>query len=499
MVKALTFGRILLSLLLGYLFFHPSIIAQQNFTPIVEGDYEVIVDKTVPPSNITVNGYYKAAAMQKREGSFMGDKKLSETKQEISLSVRSVLNQHISVNGRLKNLHEDTEKQQTAHSTNSNNKENRSEDENGMDIKFEEAYLEYNHNPHAILRLGKQEIYVGDRQGLIYKDVTNAFTQDCRMGTWCTYVGGASLGDHERLYWMQLDYPVYQKGVIINDLWGKTAKRQQSSFNVEIFRISYSGKDAALGNYGGPTTDGSDYQQTTSSGDGVYYDIEETEYYGLNFDFNYYEFELDAHLITFSGKRVYHTGSQDSTTSVTEISDQNLNGSLFHLNPRYRISQNWKIEYDGLLASGTKKESKTERTWENSSSTYYEIEKGQFGNALIYFNGIEGLGEQHSVSNLTYHSIATSYRGSNQDRGFDVRFFDFKRTKAVYNTLDKQVTHIGQELDILFKWKLDHNLWIDIYWAMFQAGDAYSESDNNTPVDSPDDFNVLGTAVKYTF
>lgn len=496
------FRRVFLPVVLGGCFFlGTTALAQQNFTPVQEGDYKIAEDKTIPPSNITVHGHYEASSMKKGEGSFMGKKKGSETNQEISVSVKSVVNQHISVNGTLRNLYEDTDRQQTAHSSD-DKAENRSDDDNGMDATFEEAFLEYNHNPHAIFRVGKQEIQVGDRLGLIYKDYTNAISQSCRMGTWCTYIGGASLGDHERLYWLQLDYPVYQTGVIVSDLWGKTPERQQSSFNVELFRIMYSGKDAALANYGGPTTDGSTYHQTdsgVSSGNKVYYDINEMEYYGLNFDLNYYKFELDANLITMFGKRTYHTGSQSDNNSVTELKEQDLNGNLFRLAMKYQTDQNWKIEYEGLLGTGTKKESPTEKIWENNSTSFYEIEKGQFGNALVYLNGIAHLGEQHSVSNLTYHSVGLSYRGSNRDRGFDIRFFKFDRTKPVYNADNDEVSSIGQEFDFLFKWKLDHNLWIDLYWSLFQAGGAYSESDNITPESSPDNFNVMGGAIKYTF
>lgn len=494
--KKSTSGALLLPFFLVCFIYAP-LSAQQNFTPIIEGEYTTIEDKSIPSSNITVSGSYRASAMQRRSGSLMGDKEGSNTQQEIKLSVKSVVNEHISVNGTLRNLFADTKTQQTAHATTQNDQENRSDEDNGLDATFESAFLEYNHNPHAILRVGQQEVHVGDRMGLIYKDYTNAITQDCRMGTWCTYIGGASIGDYERLYWFQLDYPVYENGVTINDLWGDTPERPESSFNVELYRISYGGNDSALGEYGGPTTANSTYQVENAS-EKVYFDTTDMEYYGLNFDFNYYSFELDANIITMLGKRTYHTGSQ-ATTAPQVLSHQNMTGTLFRLNPRYQISKNWKIEYEGLTSTGTEKTSSSENHWDNNSTTFYEIDKGAFGNALIYFKGVGELGERHSVSNLTYHSVGATYRGSNRDRGFDLRYFTFSRTNAVYNQSGHKVTDIGQEIDLLLKWKIDKNLWVDLYWAMFQAGEAYSESDNIKPVAAPENFNTMGANLRYTF
>ncbi len=476
-------------------------LAQTSYTPLEQDDYEIIDEKLRYNPGVQFHGYYRAYSVSRRRDIF-GDEYSSHMNQIISLELQSKLNTNVSVYATLQNKLSLLENQESGYAHDNPYDETDSSSDSGMDATFEEAYLEYNHNPHAILKIGRHHINVGDRKGLTYEGTNTAISQSCRIGTWCTYIGGTRLGTDDALYWMQLDYPVYFNDIKIPDLWGDEKTRQQSSLNIELFRLQYGGLDTPLAKYGGPTSANSEYHQTDSSGDLIYYNNNKVEYAGVNILWNYYAFSLDFSYILMSGHRTYHTGSQASGQSTSEINLQGLSGSAVHLDLSHQLNDTWRIEGSYLITTGNDA-SATDDFWEKESKAYFEIQKGNFGKALVYFAGIEGMGEGHSVSNLEYRSVTLSNRSDTGNFGMDFSYHVFKRVKSVFDNENNKVNNIGSEFDMLFTWQFEERLKFQSYLVLFQAGDAYATNDNLVPGanegDDDTDAFYLGLNIHYIF
>jgi len=475
----------------------PSILfAQANFTPLEKGDYEIIEEKISFNPGVQVGGSYRSYSTSKRDG-LSGDEEFSQIGQVIGIKIESKINTNIKVHALLQNKLSLVDNQEPGYSSEKAYEQKDSTTDDGMAVVFQEAYLEYNHNPRAILKLGRHEITLGDRKGLIYKGVNTAISQDCTMGTWCTYAGGARLGTHDALYWAQLDYPVFFNDIMIQDLW--EGQRQQTSLNIELFRSIYLGEDTPLANYGGAASVESPYQ-VTESGEPVYFNVLKTEYEGVNINWSYYDLLFELNYISMHGERNYHTGSQIDAYTVTTLgSSQSLTGNLINLDFSYQFSDNWRFEYSFLSSTGNSVDTPDDKFWESNSTAYLEVQKGSFGDALFYLNGIENMGEGHSVSNLIYSSYRLSYRDSIRFFSMDFRYYNFKRKESVFNELGKRVSEIGSELDILLSWNLEKQLVFQSYVSLFRMGDAYAVNDYITPGENDKEAYQIGLNLEYNF
>ncbi len=475
--------------------------AQSYFTPLEKGDYEIVDEKTGYNPGIQASGYYRAFSLSRRKD-LMGDEYSSHMNQILSLKLQSKLNTNIAVHARIQNRLSLLKNGERGYVSDNPYDEMDSTGDNGMDAEFKEAYLEYNHNPHAILKIGRHEINVGDRKGLIYRGTDTAISQSCRMGTWCTYIGGARLGTHDALYWVQLDYPVFFNDVMIPDPWSEKKERQQSSLRIELFRVRYGGKDTPLAIYGGPTSVGSQYHKKDGDDSPVYYNNEEVEYEGVTVLWNYHDFLLDFSYVLFGGDRVYHTGSQEDGNETKEIGKQDIGGNVFYVDFSYRFHERWRFEGVVLGSSGNETES-GKNFWKSDSTAYLEVQKGHFGKSLVYFDGIDRMGEGHSVGNLQFRSLGVAYRSLDKSFGFDISYSDYERTKAVLDHEGNEVRDIGSELDLLSTWWLEERLKFQCYLAVFRPGEAYSPNDNLTPGssdgDEDNDVFYLGLNLIYDF
>ncbi|MCP4753537.1 MAG: hypothetical protein GY866_21830 [Proteobacteria bacterium] len=481
--------------------------AQQNFTPLKQGDYEVVEENTSFNPGAKIGGDYRASYNSRREGIVFGSDYYGGIQQDISLKIESKINTNVSLHATLGNKSSSVSEQEVAYDTENPAERGDSSGDEGLSIVFKEAFLEYNHNPNASLKIGRQSIAIGDKMGLIYKGTATAITQGCRIGSWCYYVGGARLGEEgdSALFWAQLDYPVFQSGVLVADPWGKKPTRQQKSLNVELFRTIYRGKDIPLADYGGWTGENSDFHDTTddtSQGARVYYDNDGVEYMGFNVAWNFYGFHLDFTWSSLTGSRKYHTGNQDEG-GVTEFAEKNTSGNAYYANAEYQYLEDWKAGMTLFNASGNKVEKDGEKIWEDNSKAYHEVIKGNYDEALIYFNGKNGIGDGHSVSNLIYYALKSSYRSVQKDLGVDLSFYYFRRNSPVFiNEIGEEAKKddaIGYELDFNLKWRLEERLSLQFYAAVFQPGAAYSPNDNIRPVKDPEDFSLLGVTGTYCF
>lgn len=472
--------------------------AQHSITPMEKGEYVTIREPDYKDPKIEMGGYFRAYSNSKRETYTYGSSISGKIAQEIGLRFRSTFNTNVSVNALVTNKDYVVKDQEAGYETQNDDEGYNRED--GMDAIFEEAFVEYNHNPHAIFRVGRQPVSVGAGKGLIFDGNLNAISQSCRMGTWCTYIGGARLGTSDTLYWAQLDYPVYMDDIMLDDLWGKPgAKRQQNSLNVKVFRMLYNGHDTPLANFGGTTSTESDYHQKDSSDRYVYFDNDRVEYFGLGVTWHHYDWMVDFVYTAMQGDRDYHVGSEEDSTSHEELGSRSVSGLAFQLDTSYLITPNWKAEGTYFYSTGDDPLETDENTWDRDSKAYYEIQKGEYGKALIYFNGIDRMGEGHSVSNLIYQNLGISYRDDAHWFGWDLQYFNFNRNKPVLDQGGNEEKEIGQELDMIFSFHLETQLQVQLFWAGFRRGGAYSANDNVAPDDDDQEFSLFGINCRYDF
>jgi len=491
---------------IGFLINVKPLFAQQNFTPLQRGEYEIVKEDNSYDPHAQFSGEYKAHYYFKKLGLFSGDDLGGDIFQDFYLQVQSKVNSNVSFKIKLGNKSDLVSEQESEYDSRYKIEAGDSSSDEGLTVVFKEAYLEYNHNPNARLLLGKQDINIADRKGLVFDGSATAITQGCRIGTWCYYIGAAKIGDEgeSSLYWAQLLYPIYQSGIKIPDPWGEKSVRQQESLSIEIFRTIHQGHDIPLAVYGGWVGENTTYHDTTgdaASGERVYYDNSDVEYFGFNVKWAYYDFLLDFLWMNQSGTREYHTGTQENG-DVTELSNSNFYGNAYLLNTQYLISDEWKSSFTYFWGSGNSNETDGQKIWESDSAAYYEVKKGGFGDALIYFNGDEGVGDGHSVSNLRFHKIQADYQTPKKDVLLEMSAYWFYRNSPVFiNTVgeaEDKGSDIGFEFDFRTTWQLERNLSFQFFAGLFMPKEAYTVNDSVRPIDT-EDFSMAGLHVQYNF
>ncbi len=481
--------------------------AQSNFTPLQRGDFKIKEEPVFFNPGAQIEGSYQLYSVSRRKGILFGDPFQDILQQDISLKIQSRINTNLFLHATLGNQSSVINEQESAFETTDANEKGDSSADQGLVVEFKEAYLEYRHNPNASLKLGKHFIHVGDRMGLIYRGTVIAMSQECRIGTWCYYVGLARLGngDDHGLFWVQLDYPIYQSGVSIPDPWSEKGIRQQHSFNVEIFRAMHRANDIPLAEYGGWTGKNSLYHDTTDDtvlGQRVYFDNDGIEYWGANVAWNFSAFHFHLSGVILAGSREYHVGTQ-SDGGISSITEKNTSGNAYYLNAGFNFQKEWSTSYSYFMSSGNETEHDGTKIWTKNSTAFFEIQKGTWGEALIYFNGGAGIGDGHSATNLRYSALNFSFRSDRKDIEVDFDIYSFARTNPVFvnqvGDSEKKDDRIGEELDISLRWYLEERLTIDSFVSVFSPGAAYSVNDNSRPEEDPSVFSLGGVGIGYRF
>ena len=483
------------------IFVTASAFSQQHFIPLKEGDYTVEDKESKVFSNIKASGSYRAFWGTHNDSIFPQKGKSSKTGQDIRLKLRSQVNTDASLNVTFRNGSADLKKQKNGYNYRDDPDDTgSSNNDTGMNVILDEGYLEYNHNPNAKLKIGRHFINVADRRGFIYQGTAAAISQECRIGTWCYYIGGAKLEDgvDDSLYWVQLDYPVYQSGTLKRDLWSKKM-RQNRSFNVEMFKVLYHGHDIPLARYGGITGENSNYQAKTEPvKKNIFFDNHGTEYIGVNVDWNHDDLDLHLVITYLAGSRQFHTGTQNRG-NVENMQKKSIQGRLYYSNLNYQFLPEWRFELAALYGSGTRFEDKETKIWQQDSTSFLEIQKGDHEAALIYFNGKDALGDGHSVTNLRYEKLGFSYRSLLQELSFDLHYYQFRHAVPVYTQAGIEERIVGQELDTKVGLNLKENLSFDLFWGAFLPKNGYSRNNNSPPIPLDKTLSLFGAEFKYIF
>lgn len=497
------YSVLLLSALLFLLISVSGVSAQQYYTLLKKGDYEEYNEKPAFIPDVRIKGEFNILYVADREG-ILRDGQGFTVKNEFSLDFRSEVNRNISLNVKASNREYRKEDDGSSYYRNKALVDYGKEPANAnQTIIAEEAFLEYNHNPSAVLRLGTQSFTVGNEWGLVYKGVQPAVTQGCTIGTWCYFIGASQLDPYDKgeLNWGQLTYPVYENGRTVSNQWGE---RKEEALSIEIFRVFYTNHDVPLAIYGGNTWERKtedvsvDNYQLKYLGKEVYNDIAE-EYFGLNLNWLFKNTTFHFSYTQVNGSKDYHTGTADSTDDIVDLGDRSVFGSAFFLRLNHYMEEH-RIGIEGLYTTGNDPLETGENPWgQGTDEGYYEINRGTFGDARIYFSGYNHTGQGHSANNVTYYSAFYGARSSDSSFEFDAKLYQFNRTVPVYNDKQEKVSLIGTELDISFNWYLQKKLNIGLLIDIFEPGEAYAPDDSITPTGSYEGFSKVSLLANYKF
>ncbi len=261
--KKINFSRrvylVLACFFLGsYCFSGSGVIFAQNFELVDKETYEEYYKKPLYVPDVRFSGEYQYNALNFED--FAGNRHISSW-QGFELRLRSEVKENLKLNLLFTNEpYEWGETKEVYRSRGNGNRQNQARQNIGISLR--EFYLEYNSNPHAIFRAGRQPISLGDKLGLIYEGEADAFTISCRIGTWCLEAGQANFGGGIKAYesygittWLEFFYPVYESEETIENYWidNEEKKRKHSRLDVDIYRIDDKQDRVAVTSYGGRT------------------------------------------------------------------------------------------------------------------------------------------------------------------------------------------------------------------------------------------------------
>ncbi len=513
--------------------------AQSNFTPLQRGDIEEREDRWAFSPGIQLSGdyrfrtsYFNSNDLQPR---FPDDRDPDEWvyENDLRIRMRSTVHRNASINLEIETRQGPV---QEADLRDENSTERTlAPDSQISALQARQAYLEYNTNPHNILKIGKHYINIGEHRGKVFAGVLTGVSHDCRLGTWCYELGAMKAGRHaaDWIYYGSLEYPVFQE---------KTPEGSHH-FTVEIFRVFYTERNIPLGISNAPTFRDNDQEADVEAafanedsvleqrlrtqsrqvfdrdGNLLYYDAIGQEYFGIRLEWVLSPLEVHFDLTANQGKRRYHLlneeggperpnfGEASSEAFKTgNRAEESVAALASELDVKYRIG-NHRFGFRWMFASGTKEKPDPEITGRNFLRTlhnYYEIVPGSYRGTNFYFNGGEqdlnaGTGLGHSISNTSLWGGWYSYTVLDWDFTYRVGIFKLDRVQPVINELGKEVEDIGLEVDNTFAFILDKHVKADIELNFFQARDAFTFEDNEVPVKSPDGvFHVAGRIV-YSF
>jgi len=473
-----------------------ALCAQTNFIPLERGDYEEREEKLMFSPGVELSGDYRfrMATLQGSNypESLPGRNTPEETAMDHDLRLRlkstvhrtSILNLELATG------------QSPWH--NANLRRNRSTWAQGADgqeasVSARQVYLDLRFSPRNTLRIGKQEVTIGDRRGKVFDGVLTGISQPkCSAGTWCYQLGGmrmASAGG-DWLYYLSLDYPFFYE-VDANG-------RPLNILRVELFRIQYTEHDIPVGLNNVPrslpdnmTVPGSWTASNRWSGYSVwdkssgdytplFYHAHGQEYFGLRLLWETPNLEVYLDLVNNFGNRRYYKYNQRKTLTQHKVA-----GRAGELELTYRDEIHaTTLVY--LYASGDKDLGDTQANYARSLDGYFEIMPGSYRGTQFYFNGgsthlNSGTGLGHSVNNISMIGLRYRYNIPEEDFVYRFGLYQLRRNLAVTDAKGQSTKDIGMEWDNTFSFKLTPHVQAHVDLNLFLAGRAFAYDDHSTP------------------
>ena len=474
----------------------PSVLfAQTNFIPLERGDYEEREEKLMFSPGVQLSGDYRFRVATVQAGnlpeSLPGRNTAGEMAMDhdLRLHLKSTVHRTVTLNLEL------ATGQSPWH--NANLRRNRSTwaqepDGQGVTISARQLHLGLKFNPRNTLRVGKQEIKIGDRRGKVFEGVLTGVSQPaCRAGTWCYELGGMRLSSAggDMLYYFSLDYPFFYE-VDANE-------QPINILRAEIFRIKYTEHDIPAGLHNVPRSLPDNVTSTSAcssrwSGYAVwdkgnsdctplFYHANGQEYYGLRVLWETPNFELYLDYVNNFGNRNYYKYNQRQT-----LTQYKLSGRAAELELTYRDDIH-ATTLVLLYASGDEDLGDTQANHARNLKGYFEIMPGTYGGTQFYFNGGStdfngGTGLGHSINNTQMTGLRYRYNIPEEDFTYRFGLYQLKRRVAVTDANGQAVKNIGVEWDNTFSFKLAQHVQAHIDLNLFSSGKAFAYDDHSTPL-----------------
>ena len=478
-------------------------------------DVEIYRETNIYVPDVRVKGDFSALHWQNRGESFQSDK----SSQNILLyrfRFDSIVQKNVRLRFSLTNRKQASGTNNNPYvnySSEQDDKENfPSENSSDYAVFIDEVYLNYHHNPLANLKIGLQELAVGDRVGIIYRGRQLAVTQECPIGTWCYRIGISQNGNYRNdgFRFFSLSYPVILSGEERKDFWGNSQYDHKLTF--EAYNVLYDQYRAPLALYGGTARwpkfgtnpNYSPYQRTDELNNPVFRDMH-FQYWGFNLDWQLANFFSNLKYVQLSGKSQYYSSPALATEPQYSVMKKLGNwGSALDLELGYTIAEKHRLALQYFATTGNKEakdatQSTPAYARTSQETAFYEVNKGTYGDANVYFSGYQGTGQGHTISNLTYVKLAYDYASSKEGWSWDNRLYWFQRVEPVYNEAGKSQKDIGLEFDSNIYFPTTDNFKIGVLLSYFRPGGAYSSNDNLKPLQTNKGFGWVGLRADYNF
>ncbi len=477
---------------------------QENFTPVEEGDYKVVKQELNIVPNVQLEGSFLASYL------YISNKLFgkSESKQkafllEGNLLFRTIASKNISIVADITNKDNRVNKQPSAYMPHGDANKDAYYDKKpkGLNVTFDQLYLEYHSNPHSNLRIGRQTINPLDHQGLIYEGEALAISHSCLFGTWCYEIGAGKLQEtgHNELYWGGLSYPFLSNNQTVTSVDLNPVSRPDEELRIGVYYAIYSASSVPVdinGNWVAENSQEQALSNNTNTAGSVFARIHNTKYIGFQANWNYHKllFAMDSALML--SKRDYQEVNQTTNASTT-IASQTLQGTAIKLKASIYPKDNVVIQATWFNATGNQAKL-GESVW-NEKGGFQSINSGRYGDALIYLKGYQEQGQHHSITGLRYFSIAGKYLPYKSIL-IKSAVYNFSNTAGVVNEAGEANKQIGTEFDLSLNWAIQDKLIANAYAAYMLAGKGYSRSDVIKPTEEkPKNDILIALNVGYSF
>lgn len=502
--------------------------AQSNFIPLEKGDYKEVEERRTYEPGLEIGGSYRlrsrwldASQEPEPEAGFPDAGNLS-FEQDLRLFLRSTVHRAAALHLEIATAQEPFNNADLRSPSASVVRERESQEVN---LVARQAYLQYQANPRDRIRLGKQEISLGDRRGKVLEGLLTGISQQCAAGSFCYEVGALRLGQNtaDWLYTLSVDYPVFYEV--------DAAGNPENVLRVEVFRVKYTERGVPLGRNNAPQRRLSNDDLDALRSDGlltaagschrdlegyalsascapVYYDAVEQEYYGLRFTWNTRNWRWYSDVVGNQGRRQYY-----------ELADDNTPGERLNSKPvagvvtEHEFSYLWDLHrVTGLFlyATGDQQREDSAQAGNSGSNydrvlrTYYEIVPGSYRGTNFYFNGggldwRSGTGLGRGVGNTQLVGLRYRYTTELQSAFYEVGFYELNRPNAVLDKDGTPVSYLGLEWDNTFSWQVEDFLTWQFELNLFRRGPAFSYDDHLPPTRDSGAITHFATRLHYSF
>jgi len=483
-------------------------LAQTNFKPLERGDFTEEEERVIVLKGIAAHVDYALRLEDLSAGDAPNKLERTRVDQDVRLTLKTALHRDIEVALVLEPF------QQPLSDTNLRQEpatdRGRVADGQTFAINAREAYLRYLFNPNSALVMGRHEVSIADRRGLLFDAIVPALTFDCAVGTWCMPFGALKVGNSNAdwIYHWALEYRA----------WDEKNEGRRDGLRVEIYRIWYTERDVPLGRNMAPgvaspdPTMPNDTSVTDDGGNPIFYDVHGDAAYGLNAGWDSGPIFLDFNFVDNQGSRRYHRarvegegiGQFDVNSGLlAEFSNQKVRGWATHTEfgfrwPTGRLGLRW------LYANGDPdRPFDGGRQFLRGLRGFYEITPGAYQGARLYFNGTDpqvdsGAGLGHSVTNTNMFGGFLEFDDPETTKvGYHTALLNLRHFYGVYDTHGELQDDIGLEWDNMLTWYIHKAARLQFEGNFLKQGMAFSYNDF-TPPDRRTDL-IIQAIVRFVY